>query len=231
MPSRVLSDAVVVVLGASGGLGRPVAELLAARGARLVLAGRDAARLPDIDGAARVTADVRDAAAGDLVVGAARDRYGRLDGVVNCAGVVAFGPLLETDDAVVEELFATNVIGPLLLARRVAPALAESRGFLVNVSAVVAEQPMAGLAAYSASKAALTAADRALARELRRLGIQVCDVRPPHTETGLASRPLAGIAPRLGPGLDPVAVAGRIVTAIEAGETEVPASAFSGEAA
>jgi cyclic-di-GMP-binding biofilm dispersal mediator protein len=91
---------------------------------------------------------------------------------------------------------------------------------------VVAEQPLMGMSAYAASKAALTAADRALARELRRDGVLVCDARPPHTETGLASRPLAGTAPRLPQGLDPAQVAERIVQGIEANETEIPSTSF-----
>ena len=82
------------------------------------------------------------------------------------------------------------------------------------------------MAAYAASKAALTAADRALARELRRSGVDVIDVRPPHTETGLAGRPLAGTAPRLPTGLDPDAVAGRVLDAIEAGRAELAATDF-----
>jgi short-subunit dehydrogenase len=225
---RSLADAVVAVIGASGGLGSPVSRLLADRGAHLVLAGRHPDRLRALGsaGAVTVAADLRDARAGDRVVEAALEAHGRLDGVINCAGVVAFGSLADTDDVIVEELFLTNVLGPLWLARRVAPALAATKGFLANVSAVVAESPLPGMAAYSASKAALTAADRALARELRRDGITVVDLRPPHTETGLATRPLSGQAPRLPVGLTPDAVASRIVAAVEAGETDVPASAF-----
>jgi short-subunit dehydrogenase len=227
--SRTLADTVVAVIGATGGLGAPVSRLLAERGARLVVVGRHADRLGalDLPGAVAAVADLRDARAGDTVVRAALDAHGRLDGVVNCAGVVAFGPLVDTDDVIVEELFLTNVLGPLWLTRRVAPALAATKGFIANVSAVVADAPLPGMAAYAASKAALSAADRALARELRRDGITVIDLRPPHTETGLATRPIAGEAPRLPVGLDPAAVAARIVAAIEAGETDVPAAAFA----
>ena len=83
------------------------------------------------------------------------------------------------------------------------------------------------MAAYAASKAALSAADQALSRELRRVGITVTDARPPHTETGLAQHPIAGTAPRLPEGLQPEVVARRIVEAIRAGEREVPAKAFA----
>jgi len=64
-------------------------------------------------------------------------------------------------------------------------------------------------------------------RELRRSGIRVIDVRPPHTETGLAERAIAGTAPRLPVGLDPATVCTRVVAAIQSGETEVAAAQFT----
>jgi short-subunit dehydrogenase len=228
MPGHTLDGSVVAVVGASGALGSLIARELADRGARLVLVGRDAERLSSvgIDGASIVVADLTDASAGDRIVEVARESHGRLDGVVNAAGVVAFGPLVDTADEVVEELFMTNVIGPLWMIRRVAPALAETGGFVCNISAVVAEQPLPGMAPYAAAKAALTAADTALARELRRMKVSVIDARPPHTETGLADRPLAGTAPRLPQGLEPRTVARRIVAAIEVGESDLGSAAF-----
>ena len=179
------------------------------------------------DDATIVEADLTDANAGDAIIGAATDTHGRLDGVINAAGVVAFGTLADTHDAIIEELFMTNVIGPLWLMRRLTPLLQESAGFVVNISAVVAEKPMAGMVAYSASKAALTAADHAMGRELRKSGVDVYDVRPPHTETGLVDRALAGEAPKLPQGLPPHVTARRIVDAIEAGQFDVAADDFS----
>ena len=223
-----LDGAVVAVVGASGGLGAPIARRLADRGARLVLAGRRQDRLDAlaIRVSSSVVLDLRDADAGDKLVAAAHGVFGRLDGVVNAAGVVAFGSLKDTDDVVLEELFLTNVLGPLWLIKRVVPALSATRGFFVNISGMVAESPMTGMVGYSASKAALMGADRALVRELRRLHIRVCDARPPHTETGLAHRPLAGVSPALPEGLSPERVAVRIVTAIEADEIDVAADQF-----
>jgi NAD(P)-dependent dehydrogenase (short-subunit alcohol dehydrogenase family) len=222
-----LDGAVVAVVGASGALGSLIARGAASRGALVLSVGRDAERLAAVVGGAEVVVgDLGDATLGERVAERALAVHGRLDGVVNAAGVVAFGTLSETDDAVIEELFLTNVIGPLFLARGALPALRESAGFLVNLSAVVAERPMAGMAAYSASKAALTAADRALARELRRAGVDVVDVRPPHTETGLATRSLAGEPPRLPQGLEPSVVAEAVLDAVEAGRTEVAADSF-----
>ena len=228
MAERSLEGASVVVTGASGGIGRHIAKQLAEAGARLTLAARDRDALESLGiDATVVSADLRDAEAGRTIVAAALAANNTLDGLVNAAGVVAFGSLAETADEVIEDLFLTNVLGPLWLMRAAIPALTESRGFIANISAVVAEQPLAGMAAYAASKAALTAADRALTRELRAAGITVTDARPPHTETGLADRPISGIAPRLREGLRPEDVARRIVTAIIVGEREIPAEAFS----
>ena len=228
MAERSLEGASVVVTGASGGIGRHIAKQLAEAGARLTLAARDRDALESLGiDATVVSADLRDAEAGRTIVAAALAANNTLDGLVNAAGVVAFGSLADTADEVIEDLFLTNVLGPLWLMRAAIPALTESRGFIANISAVVAEQPLAGMAAYAASKAALTAADRALTRELRAAGITVTDARPPHTETGLADRPISGIAPRLREGLRPEDVARRIVTAIIVGEREIPAEAFS----
>lgn len=227
MSAHPLSGSVVAVVGATGALGSLVARGAAERGAHVVLVGRDEDRLRTVvEGAPVVVGDLGDTTLGARVVEAATAAHGRLDGVVNAAGVVAFGSLVDTEDAVVEELFLVNVMGPLFLARAVLPALTEAKGFLINLSAVVAEQPMAGMAAYSATKAALTAADRALSKELRRTGVDVIDVRPPHTETGLVGRALAGTAPRLPQGLEPSVVAEAVLDAIEAGTPELGSTDF-----
>jgi NAD(P)-dependent dehydrogenase (short-subunit alcohol dehydrogenase family) len=224
---RALTGSVVAVVGASGVLGSGIARLLIEKGALVVAAGphldRLTAALPSV---VSVELDLRDASAGDRLVEAVTQRFGRLDGLVNAAGIVGFGALAETDDVAIEELFLTNVIGPLWLLRRVIPMLSASKGFVVNISAVVAEQPLPGMTPYAASKAALTAADTALARELRPLGIHVCDVRPPHTDTGLATRAVAGQAPKLPQGLDPAIVVARIVEAIEQNERAVASVQF-----
>ena len=223
---------VTAIVGAGGGLGTALARELAGRGARLLLTARDpttlAGLLAELPDAEVVGLDLRDPAAGDRLVEAATARFGRLDVLVNAAGIVAFGDLADTPDLVIEELFLTNVVGPLWLLRRCIPLLQARKGTIVQISAVVAEMPMPGMATYSATKAAMTAADAALARELRRIGIRVLDVRPPHTETGLAGRPLHGTAPNLPRGLDPAAVARTIADAIdEPGRKVVTSADFS----
>lgn len=228
-----LTGASVLVAGATGGLGAPLSRRLAAAGARLTLCGRDADRLAALGlEALAVPADLRRAGAAEKVVAQAVQRYGRLDGVVFAAGAVAFGSATETPDQVIIDLFTLNTLAPIRLLRAALPHLQASAAgggspFVVHISAVVAETPMPGMAGYSASKAGLAAFDQAAARELRRSRIRLIDARPPHTETGLADRPLFGTAPRLPTGLDPDAVAARIVTAVVDGETDLPSAAFS----
>ncbi len=233
--SSSLTGRSVLVVGATGGLGSAVARLLADRGAALTLTARSPQRLTalarELDAPA-LAVDLRDAGGAERAVEAAVAAHERLDGVVLAAGVVAFGPASEVDDATLEELFAVNVLAPVRLVRAAHPYLVTSAHegrdpFVVTISAVVAEQPMAGMAAYSASKAALAAFDAAAGRELRRARIRLVDARPPHTETGLAERPIAGTAPSLPRGLDPGAVAARIVTALENGERDLPSTAFA----
>ena len=113
---------------------------------------------------------------------------------------------------------------------RSAAARQMERGFFVNITGVVAEQPVLKMGPYLAAKAGLSAATRALAVELKRQGLVVIDARPPHTETGLASRAIHGTAPRFGKGLDPRLVAEVIIEAIESGQTEVPSDRFSNTA-
>lgn len=225
-----LDGARILVLGGSGELGRRIAALLTKYGARVTLAGRNADRLvaaaaaigPDVPS---ILFDLRVPAHAAHVVDTAAAQLGGLDGVVNAAGVVAFGGLADLDDGALDELVAADLAGPLRVMREALRHL--ENGFFVNITGVVAEHPVAGMAAYSAVKAGLSAASQALGRELRRRGVHVLDARPPHTETGLATRPVVGEAPRFPEGLDPDLVADRIVAALAAGERELAAGAFS----
>ena len=227
-----LEGSCVLVAGATGGLGAPLCRLLAAAGARLTVTGRDSDRLEALKlDALRVPADLRRAGAAEKVVERSVEEYGRLDGGVFAAGAVAFGPATATPDQVIIDLFTLNTLAPIRLLRAAHPHLqASAQGgaspFVVHISAVVAETPMPGMAGYSASKAGLAAFDQSAARELRRSRIRLIDARPPHTETGLADRPLFGTAPRLPQGLDPQAVAERIMAGIVNDETDLPSTAF-----
>jgi cyclic-di-GMP-binding biofilm dispersal mediator protein len=219
----------VLVLGGSGELGKRLAAGCLERGARVMLAGRKAASLQDQaerlgPGVVFTTFDLRQDDPGSLIDEAVR-LLGGLDGIVNAAGVVAFGPLQALTDEALDDLVSVDFTGPLRVMRAAIPHL--DGGFLVNLTGVVAEQPVSGMAAYSAVKAGLSAATRALARELRRNGIQVLDARPPHTETGLAGRPIEGTAPPLPQGLSPDQVAVQVIDALVAGRRELAAADFT----
>ncbi|MEL7206646.1 MAG: SDR family oxidoreductase [Actinomycetota bacterium] len=222
---RDLADNAILLAGASGGLGSAIGAALSEQGASLTLLGRSERRLADVELAGpRVVGDLGERGTAERAVEDHLEAHGRLDGVVNAAGIVAFGPLVDTDDDTLDRLVATNLLAPLRLVRAALPHL--GGGFVANLSAVVAEQPPAGMAAYAATKAGLTAADTALRRELRRERVSVIDLRPPHTETGLAERPIAGAAPSLPQGLEPRTVARRVVAAIVDDEREVGAESF-----
>ena len=220
--TRALAGSHIVVVGATGVLGARIAAHFAAAGARVSAIVRDHTRLDGASVAQYALADVTDHSA----LATAFASVAPFDGVVNATGVVAFGNVVDLDDATVATLFAVNAIAPIVMLREASRHLADG-GFFVNLSGVVATQPVAGMAAYSGSKAAAWAAMSAAARELRRRRIDVIDARPPHTETGLATRPLAGVAPKMPEGLSPEVVAARIVTAVVNGERDLPVEAFT----
>lgn len=221
-----LAQARVIVVGATGVLGGRLAERLAADGARLVVTGRDPEKLAAV--AERVGAeaasplDLVDVEAVATVVDDAVERLGGLDAVLVASGVAAFGPAREDDDAVVEELFAVNTLGPMAVVRSALPHL-DAGGAIAVLSAILADSPTAGMAAYSASKAALSAYLTAVRREVRRDRITVLDVRPPHLETGLADRALAGEPPRMPPGHDIEELIDLVVQGVAEGKAELVA--------
>lgn len=219
-----ISGKVFVVVGASGALGSRVAQRLADAGASLTLSARSVDSLPT--GTHTVEADLREPDAGQRIVDAARDHHGRIHGVVIAAGITAFGPLTEIDDDTVDDLVLVDFLGPLRVLRAALPVV-EPGGVIAGISAVLAEQPVGGMATYSAVKAAASALFVATAKEARRSRIRVLDIRPPHTETGLAGRAIAGQAPRMPAGADPDAVADRIVAALVGDERDLPSSAFA----
>lgn len=218
-----IAGARIVLVGATGGFGSALARALSSAGADLVVASRNSATLSSIAsevGAIAIPTDLTEDGAPDALITAASTVLGGLEAVVCAIGVVAFGAAADVEDDTLEQLFRVNTLAPMRLSRAALRALPPG-GVIVNVSAIVATMPTAGMAAYSASKAALSAFDQAIAREGRRVGIRVLDLRPPHMETGLAERPIAGHAPKLGPGKDPDLMARRVVTAMAEGHDEV----------
>ncbi len=212
----------MLVAGATGVLGAATARALHGAGARLALAGRDPDRLTslgsDLD-APTYAFDALDLDRCAALVGEAAERLGGLDGVVVALGVAAFGPEAE-NDVITEHLLAVNTMSPMALVRAALPLLGKG-GNVTVLSAILADVPTAGMAAYSASKAGLSAWLTALRPEQRRRGVTVFDVRPPHVETGLAGRAVAGQAPAMSAAAEVDEVVALIVDGIRDGRREL----------
>ncbi len=173
-----------VITGASRGIGAAVARRLEGEGARVVVASRSAG--PTAGGATHVPTDVRDAGSVTRLFAAAGEAFaGRLDILVNCAGVCYLEPLAGMDLAQFDEMMATNVRGTLLCVRAAVPLMrAAGGGDIVNMSSALAARPItAGKGGYGASKRAVDAMSEALAEELDGDGIAVHTLAPTWVDT------------------------------------------------
>jgi cyclic-di-GMP-binding biofilm dispersal mediator protein len=213
-----LENKTILVIGASGGLGRHFVDQLGESGASVISASSGDVNLESAESIERFAKHVS-------------ANHGSVDGVVLAAGIVAFGQISETPPEVRERLMRVNFLGQVDLVSALLPSLASSAEagnapFVLSISGVIAESPIAGLAAYSASKTALLGYAQAAARELRRASIRWIDARPGHTETGLATRAIFGQAPAFGAGLEPAAVVARMIEAIKKDEKDLPSGSF-----
>jgi 3-oxoacyl-[acyl-carrier protein] reductase len=197
-----LAGAVAIVTGGSRGIGRAIVQVLAAAGMEVVLTYREnataaaevVAAVPGAKIASEVM-DVRDAAACAALAERVFDRTGRIDLLVNNAGVIRDNPLgaLEPED--VSAVLKTNVEGTFNMTRAVVPfMISQRRGKIVNISSVSGEKGGRGQTNYAASKGAINAFTRALAVEVAPRGITVNAVAPGviETEMSQAVRDLAG---------------------------------------
>jgi NAD(P)-dependent dehydrogenase (short-subunit alcohol dehydrogenase family) len=188
-----------LIAGATGEMGGALARAMHREGASLALMGRREDRLAALGrdlGAPVAPFDLAVPAEARGAVEALAGALGGFDAVVVACGRAAFGPAGSLTADLVSEVFAVNALGPIEVIEAALPRV-DPRGAVAGVSAIVAEHPMAGLAHYSAAKAALSAYLRALRHERRRDGPRVLDVRPPHLDTGFSARALAGTPPPL----------------------------------
>ena len=173
---------VVLVTGAGGGIGGAVARRFAAAGWRPVLTDRSAATLEQVAGEAGGApfhvADLRQRAACHAVVAWACERMGRLDGLVNAAGVWREGPAADLSEEDFDTVFDVNVKGLYFTSAAAIPHLQASEGFIVNLSSDAGLQGNTGAAAYCASKGAVALLTKALALELAPDGVRVNAVCP-----------------------------------------------------
>ncbi|MDF3301483.1 SDR family NAD(P)-dependent oxidoreductase [Streptomyces tropicalis] len=210
----------ILVPGASGALGGALVGLLHGRGATVAVAGRDRAALDRLAAAhGGLPARQFDAYDLDACAGTVRwaaERLGGLDAVVVCVGVAAFGPADAVGDAVAEHLVTVNALAPIAFLRA-ALTVVPPGGVLAAVTGMVARTPVAGMADYSAAKAALSAWLSAVRRERRRSGVGVLEIRLPHLDTGFAGRAVAGRPGALPDGLPVERAVDAIVGALESG--------------
>jgi len=166
-----LKQGCFVVTGGGRGIGLETASQLLAAGAQVCLVGRrreplEVAAAALGGGAWAAPCDVSLPADAERLAAAVRERWGRLDGLVNSAGIAPMAALDDTDPDTWDRAFAVNARGPYLLCRALGPLLREGRSpAVVNVSSTLAEKPIPGMAAYNASKAALNQLTRSLALE------------------------------------------------------------------
>jgi NAD(P)-dependent dehydrogenase (short-subunit alcohol dehydrogenase family) len=190
---------VVVVTGASRGLGAEIARSAAGRGFDLVLVGRDRDRLDsvrrDCEGRGgeieTIAADVRHPETAPLVVHRTNERFGRVDGLVNNAGIYRTAPADAVDEALWDDVIATNLTAPYRLSSYVGrEMIAAGRGSIVNIASVFALVGVPRTAAYAASKGGLISMTRTLAVEWAPHGVRVNAVAAGHIRTELTAAEL-----------------------------------------
>lgn len=189
-----LTGKTAVVTGASSGIGRAIAEKLGGAGAHVYLAGRTAAamdeskkRIESAGGhATPVVCDVRDAAQVQALVDRAAEETGRLDIMVNNAGVSHPSPILDGEPSEWRDMFETNVIALLAGCQAAVRAMRKtgSQGHVVNISSVAATRPDSGV--YGATKHAVNAISRTLRNELENDAIRVVTIMPGAIATNFA---------------------------------------------
>ena len=186
------SGKTVLVTGAAGGLGSRMARAFHAHGARVVLADRDRERLAslaaELGDAGRHAFDQADPAS----VEALAEATGPVDVLLNNAGILHVGPFLEMTPDAIERMIATNLTGPILLARAVARAMVErGAGVIVNTASQIAFTGGPERAIYGTAKAGLVQFTRAAATELAPHGVRVVALAPGRTPTPLTEEQLA----------------------------------------
>jgi NAD(P)-dependent dehydrogenase (short-subunit alcohol dehydrogenase family) len=178
---------VVVVTGASSGLGRVTAELLAQEGYRVFATTRNPSKGAVIPRVEAIVLDVRDDASVNACVAAVMAQAGRIDALINNAGYVVTGAIEDTTVEQAKALFETNFFGVVRMTKAVLPHMRKrGQGHIINVSSIVGQVPIPFWGIYSASKFAVEGYTEALRHEVKPLGIDVSLIEPGFIRTNLA---------------------------------------------
>ena len=180
------------ITGCSTGFGRDLARCVLECGDRAVVTARRPEDLQEFAASARAQVlklDVTDQAQVDAAVKAAEQRFGRIDVLVNNAGIGYFGAVEESEDAEVRRMFEVNVFGLGRMTQAVLPVMrAQRSGCIINISSLAGINPFAALGYYCATKFAVEGLSGALAQEVEPLGIRVIVVEPSGFRTDWAGR-------------------------------------------
>ncbi|MFM9984698.1 MAG: SDR family oxidoreductase [Flavobacteriales bacterium] len=177
---------VVLVTGASSGIGFSVAKVLSSQGYVVYGTSRNAQHGDILDGFTMLRMDVRDEKSVRDAIAFLTQRETQLDVLINNAGLGLIGPLENTTDAEVREIFETNVFGVLNVCRICLPHLRKSKnGFIFNITSMAAQIGLPHRGIYSASKFAVEGFTESLSMEVRRFGIKVCLIEPGDFKTNI----------------------------------------------
>ncbi len=227
----ILQDKVVLITGASTGIGRALAFAFARRGARVVLAARSAARLeavrreiePYTGDVLVCPADLTDETQLQSVVDRTLERFGRVDVLVNNAGYWQGGRLVDLDPARMEQVVRLNLWATMRLTQLVLPTmLAQHSGYIMNVASGFGRVAVPMVSTYVATKFGVAGFSDSLRRELGGSGVRVTLVLPAWTNTDFVPPERAEVLQRYGFHIDsPDEVAERAIAALVAGRHEV----------
>jgi short-subunit dehydrogenase len=227
-----VKDKVIIVTGASEGIGKALAEALAPKGAKLVLVARSDDKIADlvakIPGALGVHADMRQEKDIDAMVEATIRKHGRIDILINNAGQGMYGPLETIDIGLYKSVMELNIFAPLRAMQRVIPHMRKAGGgMIVNISSNVSKNAFPNLSAYASTKYALNALSYTARAELAKDNIVVSVMHPRLTSTrfgqnAIGSRPtFANRAGSAAPPVDtPEQVAQKVLELIGTGAQE-----------
>jgi NAD(P)-dependent dehydrogenase (short-subunit alcohol dehydrogenase family) len=193
MTPNKLQGQVAIITGGGRGIGKAAAEELAAMGASVIITARSAAQIESVAAEIRATGaeaaafpcDVADRAQVDALTKKVLDQYGKIDIVVNNAGVIwPVDNLVQSDPEAWAYNIQVNLLGPYYLVRNVLPIMVEQHyGRIVNVSSGAAINPIVGASAYSTAKAGMDMFTRAVAQELVESGVSITSFHPGMVDT------------------------------------------------